>query len=404
MRPMTSRFPGYVLPLLLALLPAFPACGDLTDVPAVVVNVDYRPDGQLVVFTSGGVKIYEGDFASALGSFPIGSDDPYALQYQGTHLSDDGLVAAVTYANENNKTRLYGIPDGSSLGSLQPALSQSFVALSPKGDKAYAYGGHQGAPPDATQVQSLFNLADGSQLWSVDYLQKIRPTTYCRTFTDMVSPPVFSQDGTTMFMAFGEHLMAADVASGAMHEVASAKACIGGLTLLPDGSLLVLHGLVGSAIWGYPGLYGAPLTDPALPDAALPNSFAIYAQDGILLRQLPAFEGYYTPATIWGSDSPMYCSPLGDRCAMFAERPEPQVEPDGTQTLGGSRFVLVWSLDGTLLYTIPAPATGTAAFSPDGSRLAVAFTYSESPTSSARIYRAEDGVLIAQRSYTKGVF
>jgi hypothetical protein len=151
-------------------------------------------------------------------------------------------------------------------------------------------------------------------------------------------------------------------------------------------------------------LNGTPFTDPALPDAALPNSFAIYAQDGNLLRQIPPFPGYYTPATIWAVDSPMYCSPVGDRCAMFAEKPEPYVDAYGVQTMGGPLFVLVWSIDGTLLYTIPAPATGTAAFSPDGSRLAIAFTYSENPSSSARIYRAEDGALLAERTYTMGVF
>jgi hypothetical protein len=133
----------------------------------------------------------------------------------------------------------------------------------------------------------------------------------------------------------------------------------------------------------------------------LPNSFAIYAQDGTPLRQLPSIEDYYAPAAIWGDDSPMYCSPLGDRCAMFAYKPEFHTQPDDVPSVSNTGFVLVWSLDGTLLYTIPASAPGTAAFSPDGSRLAVAFGY---PASSARIYRAEDGVLLAERSYTKGVF
>jgi hypothetical protein len=401
----TSRFSAFAPALLLAL----PACGDLTDVPAVVVNVDYRPNGDLVVFSSGGVKTYQGDFSREIGSFPIGSGDPYDLQYKGTQLSDDGQVAAVTVESQNNRTSLYRIPDGAPLGSLQPAFhNQQFVALSPKGDKAFGYAGHQGGDPGSTMMQTLYNLADGSVLWSVDYqqqIQQIRPV-YCWTFTDTPPGPVFAPDGATIFLAFGEHLMAADVASGAMHEIASLKACIGGLTLLPDGTLLVLHGLDG-ATGGYPGLYGAPLTDPDLPDAALPNSFAIYTQEGVLLRQIPPFAGYYAPATIWAVDSPIYCSPLGDRCAMFAERPDPPTEPngDGVRGMGGPSFVLVFGLGGTLLYTIPAPAVmPTAAFSPDGSRLAVSFAYSETPASSARIYRAEDGTLLAERTYTMGVF
>ena len=396
---MTKMTPRFIANLL-ALAVAIPACGDLSDVPAVVVNVDYRPNGELVVFTSGGVKTYQGDFEREVGSFPIGTDDPYNLQYNATHLSDDGRLAAVSYGQQ---TVLYRIPDGSSLGSLRPTLSQPFITLSPKGEKGYAYGGYQVTPTGETHIESLYSLSDGSQLWSVDYLQQIRPTTYCHTFSDETSPPVFTPDGARMFLAFGEHLMTADVSSGAMHEIATVHACIGGLTLLTDGSLLVLHGL--SSFWGYPGLNGAPLTNPDLPDAALPNSFAIYAQDGTLVRQIPPFQGYYTEATTVLRDSPMYCSPLGDRCAMFAEKVETQTAADGTTTIASAQgFVLVWSLDGTLLYRIPAPAPGTAAFSPDGSRLAIAFVYSESPTSSARIYRADDGTLLAERSYTRGVF
>jgi len=282
------------------------------------------------------------------------------------------------------------VPDGAFLGS-QPELSRPLIALSPKGENAYVYGG------------GLYRLADGSQLWSVDYSQQIRPTTYCRFFLAGMSPSVFTPDGSTMFLAFGEHLFVADVASGAMHEIATVHACIGGLTLLPDGSLLVIHGL--SYPSGYPGLNGIPVTNPDLPDAALPNSFAIYAQDGTLLREIPPFAGgYYTEATTSGRDSSMYCSPLGDRCAMFGETAEFHAGENGMGSIRGSSFLLVWSLDGTLLYTIPAPSTGTAAFSPDGSKLAVAFTFSAEITSSARIYRAEDGTLLAERSYTRGVF
>jgi hypothetical protein len=401
--PMKRTAPRFVAHIL-ALAVAIPACGDLSDVPAVVVNVDYRPDGQLVVFTSGGVKTYQGVFESEVGSFPIGSGDPYALQYNATHLSDDGRLAAVTDANQNNKTVIYSVPDGAILGSLlpmSPPLSAPFVALSPTASLAYSYTSAGQESPTPTAPQALYRISDGTQLWSVDYMKQTRPVRYCVSFSpDDAPPPVFTSDGTTMFLAFGEHLFVADAASGAMHEIATVHACIGGLTLLPDGSLLVLHGL--SEPWGYPGLNGAPVTNPDLPDAALPNSFAIYSQDGTLLREIPPFAGnYYTPATIWGRDSPMFCSPLGDRCALFAQKVDPSL---GENIMSSPSFILVWSLDGSLLYTIPAPATGTAAFSPDGSKLAVAFPYSAEVTSSARIYRAEDGTLLAERSYTRGVF
>jgi hypothetical protein len=398
----TSKFAAS----LFALSALLPACGDLSDVPAVVVNVGYRPDGQLVVFTSGGVKTYQGDFEKEIGSFPLATDDPYVLQYNGTHLSADGRIAAVTYKglNPNVKTVLYGMPDGATVGTLEPTPPEPWVTLSPKGDLAYAYGSDQATEP--RNLQSLYNLSDGQVRWSVDYLKQALPNKYCRVLAPgSSSPPVFTPDESTAFLAFGEHLMVADVATGAMHAIATVHACIGALTMLPDGTLLVLHGL--SSYWGYPGLYGNPLTNPDLPDAALPNSFAIYAQDGTLVRQIPPFDGYYTEATTHSMDSPIYCSPVGDRCAMFAEKPEPARvvdESTGIQSIGGPRVVLVFRLDGTLLYTIDPPAGGTAAFSPDGSRLAIAFTYSETPASSARIYRAEDGALLAQRSYTRGVF
>ena len=399
-----KRIPPRFVAHLLALAVAIPACGDLSDVPAVVANVDYRPNGELVVFTSGGVKTYQGDFEREVGSFPIGTDDPYALQYNATHLSDDGRLTAVTYENQNNKTVLYTVPDGAMLVSLRPAPSAPFVALSPTGSLAYAYtsAGDSGSPlTPPTTTQALYRASDGTKLWSVDYMRQALPSRYCKTFSpDDAPPPIFTPDEATMFLPFGEHLFAADTISGAIHEIATVHACIGGLTLLPDGSLLVLHGL--SEPWGYPGLNGAPVTNPDLPDAALPNSFAIYSQDGTLLREIGPFAGnYYTPATIWGRDSPMFCSPLGDRCAVFAQNVDPSL---GENMMSSPSFVLVWSLDGTLLYTIPAPATGTAAFSPDGSKLAVAFTYSAEVTSSARIYRAEDGTLLAERSYTRGVF
>ena len=127
---MTKMTPRFIANLL-ALAVEIPACGDLSDVPAVVVNVDYRPNGELVVFTSGGVKTYQGDFEREVGSFPIGTDDPYNLQYNATHLSDDGRLAAVSYGQQ---TVLYRIPDGSSIGSLRPTLSQPFITLSPKGE------------------------------------------------------------------------------------------------------------------------------------------------------------------------------------------------------------------------------------------------------------------------------
>src|SRR5664279_2456330 len=102
-----KRIPPRFVAHLLALAVAIPACGDLSDVPAVVANVDYRPNGELVVFTSGGVKTYQGDFEREVGSFPFATDDPYALLYQGTHLSDDGRLAAVS---SGDQTVLYNVP------------------------------------------------------------------------------------------------------------------------------------------------------------------------------------------------------------------------------------------------------------------------------------------------------
>jgi hypothetical protein len=389
---------------LLALSALLPACGDLSDVPAVVENVRYRPDGQLVVFTSGGVKTYQGDFDSEIASFPLEEHDPY-LPETGMGLSSDGQVAAFTYTLQN-KTVLYRIPDGATIGSLETTPPQPLIQLSPKGNLAYAYGSYRQTEPKT--VQSLYRLSDGQALWSVDYFEQMLPNKYCRIVGPYFAPPpLFTPDESTVFLAFGEHLMIADVPTGTMRELVTVHACIGGMTMLPDGTLLIVNGL--SYPGAYPGMYGTPLTDPALPDAALPNSLAIYAEDGTLLRQIPPFEGYYTNATTNGWDAGVRCSPTGDRCAMFVERPEPaRVDKEtGLQSIGGPSFILVFRLDGTPLYTMDIAGLGDLAFSPDGSRLAAAFHYydfAEGPVSSARIYRAEDGSLLARRSYTRGVF
>jgi sugar lactone lactonase YvrE len=64
-------------------------------------------------------------------------------------------------------------------------------------------------------------------------------------------------------------------------------------------------------------------------------------------------------------------------------------------------FLLLWHLDGTLVYSMAWPGDFPAlnlAFSPDGTRLAVATTWA------ARVYNVADGAMLAERKYTNGVF
>jgi WD40 repeat protein len=140
---------------------------------------------------------------------------------------------------------------------------------------------------------------------------------------------------------------------------------------------------------------------PGLPaDEAQQDSFAIFNPDGTLVRELPAFTGYLTTGAIWANETPLACSPDGLTCAMSAFLPGTVDPQTGYRTIQGDSALLMWRLDGTLIYSIPlqdVPAL-TVAFSPDGSRLTVA------TNGVARVYSVADGTKLAERKYTNGVF
>jgi hypothetical protein len=366
---------------LLALLLALPACGDLTDVPAYVLDVAYRPDGELVVFTTGGIKVYEGDLSSEKVSIPVDARSIYPVG--GFDLSSNGEIAAITEYAPRPKSILYRIQDGSPLGSFQPTMDQRQIDLSPNGDKVYAFG--------SLETESLYNLADGSLLWSLSFGQMAQGFEYCKAFSYPSPSPAYSSDGTTMYVPFFERLVAVDMATGSAHEIARVNACIGAVVALPDGSLLVHRG------------FSRTFNDSIAPpnDAAQENSFAIYTTDGTLVREIPAFAGYETEATIWGSASQVACAPVGNLCAMFGQ-PFPIPSADGS--VGVTHALLLWSLDGALLWSANVPNVEGISFSPDSSRVAVGSNRGDGGAGSARIYRVADGALLAERSYTKGVF
>jgi hypothetical protein len=133
------------------------------------------------------------------------------------------------------------------------------------------------------------------------------------------------------------------------------------------------------------------------PDEAQDDSFAIYNVDGTLIRELPAFAGYFSNGTEYGDETPVACSPDASTCALAANQGVWMSGAGPQQTTGVG--ILLWRLDGTLIQAILQDVpVFTVAFSPDGSRLTV------TTNGVARVYSVADGSKLAERKYTNGVF
>ena len=386
---------------LLALLVSFPACGDLTDVSASVVRTAYTPDGQLVVFTSAGIKVYDGDLAAEKTSMRV-EGERVNWEPGSASLSANGQVGSLTYGD--GQTLVYDISRGERLVTIipEPATSSLYGTLSPGGDLAFAYGGGVSVPMPPIDINGviittqdlpgvMYRTSDGSRLWAVQYPDPLPSDPYC-IFGDLSNPPLFAPDGKTLYVPITGRLFSVDTATGVAQLLLNAHACISGMTFLADGSLLVHRGVAGSAITFH--TTGLP---PA--DEAQAESFAIYKLDGTLVRELAAFDGYISNGSIWSSGTPIACSLDGVTCALVTFQGTGETASNGPEWQGG--VLLLWRLDGTLVYSMPwsgdFPALNLA-FSPDGSRLAVA------THAAARVYSVADGAMLAERKYTNGVF
>ena len=370
----------------LALLLACPACGNLSDVPILAEHVAYTPEGKLVVFTTAATKVYEGDLTMETASIPA-APDVETWGVASANLSADGLLAAVSYGG---RARIYGIPGGQAVGAIDVAEdsnSTQFSVLSPQGDFLFLWGGStQG--PDGQDVRfpgRSYQTSDGTPLWEV-HPDFPLGSDYCSVWNDD-NPPVFAADGETLYVPLTDRVIAVDAKTGTAQIVLHAKACVNGLVVLPDGSLLVHRG------WGRASELRLENTPPS--DAAQDESFAIYSPEGTLLRELPAFAGYVTPGTWGAAQTPLACAPDGNTCVMYAEQGALDME-HYLQRHGA--FLLVFRLDGTLLFPIELDRVArNVTISPDGTRIAVA-------TGGARVYSLTDGTLLGQRDYAKGVF
>jgi len=369
-------------------LVAFPACGNLSDVPIFAERVAYTPDGQLVVFTTKATKVYEGDLARETSSIPV---EPEFDNWEAdsTNLSADGRTASISYGGQ---ARLFGIPGGEPLGAVnavEPSRSVQYSVLSPGGDLLFLYGGS--APPDAEGHSEflpgrMYRTTDGSKLWQI-------PTTlphevqYC-TFWSFDNPPLFAPDGRTLYVPFTDRLIAVDTLTGTSKVLLTARACISGMTFLADGSLLIHRG------GGMTTELRIGNTPPA--DEAQDESFGIYALDGTLIRELPAFDGYVTQGTWSAQQTPLACASDGATCVMLVAAGA--LDAERFRDRRGS-FLLVFHLDGTLSFPIELDTANVrnVTFSPDGTRIAVAMGV-------ARVYSAADGALLRERKYEQGVF
>jgi WD40 repeat protein len=375
---------------LFALLLAIPACGNLTDANAIVVKTLYTSSGDLAVFTSGGIKVYDGDLAHEKMSVRVlGERADWEPGSAG--LSTDGQVASVTYGD--GQTAVYGLPGGNVLASIVPEPTESMQsgALSPSGDLLFVYGGRNFSPDTKwSKLQSglMYRTSDGSLLWEIQYPDPLKANEHC-FIGGPDNSPRFAADEKTLYVPYFGTLLAVDTGTGVAQVLLDARACISGMTFLADGSLLIHRGF-GRFPYTRDGQ-----TPPA--DTAEDESFAIYNLDGTLVRELPAFPGYVTDGTWTAAETPLACSSDGQTCAMPVSR--------GTLSLDTETYVhrtggglLVWRLDGTIVSLIPVTAyPRNVAFSPDGTRLAAT-------EDAARVYDIADGSVVAVRRYSKGLF
>jgi len=236
-------------------LPAFPACGDLSDIPIRVTDTRYRPDGTLMVFAQSGSKLYSGDLATEMSSISYeGSDFPGTVD-----LSSDGQVASTIrdygydYSTnpprrfKDNELWLYGVPDGSILNKIELNHYEGEATLAPGADLVFATS-TTGDSLEPVLQDALYRVSDGTQLWTineVDLYHQIRSSPYyCGALSTVFRPrPVFLPDAQTVLVPLMEYVVAMDVATGAARIFANVRACVAWMDLLPDGSLLVLRGL-----------------------------------------------------------------------------------------------------------------------------------------------------------------
>lgn len=211
-------------------------CGDLTEF--VAYDVDYTPNGNLVAYLPGEIRVFEGDGGGQIRSIATPAQEDGWLPFTArTTLAGDGRTCAVA---AGRRVSIYDLETGARVADI---LVQSLtdehnsiagVALSRMGDLMAAAVRPYGA--NDTERLAIWRVADGSLVADLSHGPG-------RASFDWGSGLAFSPDGTTLYgtesgysdttTALETHLLAWGTANG--HRVWE--------TLLPEpGTSLVVSG------------------------------------------------------------------------------------------------------------------------------------------------------------------
>jgi hypothetical protein len=360
-------------------LAAAPACGDLNGF-APVDSIAYAPDGTMVVFLPSGIHLFDALLAIEKKSIPFdGLPVSGAADEQRYSLSSDGLVAAVAFpapygpAQQQGDTTvaLFSLPDGERLRTFQlgDAVDPHYgtgpldLALSPHGELVFARVRH-----GAEDRSAVYDAADGTPLWTTD---------------SGLLLPVFSPDGTTLFVHSASQLQALDARTGVVVFAVDMPASLFGLALTADGMLAGVLGPPDAAVCPEPG--------------DCPPSYAFWSRvDGSLLGELPGFPKTAGYGTNPGGFMAFACSPADSVCAVGL------IDFRAGQ---GPNAVALWRTDGMPLGTLPGPLlenfANKIAFSFDGQFVAL----SDYPGQSrVVVHRVADGGVAGSRRFHWDIF
>jgi hypothetical protein len=336
------------------------ACGDLQKrADFSVGGLAYAPDGTLVVFTNGGIFMYDDPrLETEKGRILLQGVETFrGLESYRYSLSADGTVAAVAYSqvsSESTTIALYSIPTGAPLKMLETMTGYPFVALqdlalSPHGDLVVAN------PSDFSGLPLTTIDAATGTAWSID--QKFLP--------------VWSRDGATLYVLGSESVPAVENTLFAYSAAGDLK-----------WSQPLSRGLLRLAMVGG----GETLAAMAnLPDCAVNGGTCQLllpfwsGVDGTLTAEVPV------PANVSGLLGVFTCSATDDVCAV-------QLSKDFSMP----PWLQIYRPDGTIVATLSTGAAYAVALSPDGQFVAV----SGPDAHDVAVFRIADGTRVGSHVFT----
>lgn len=368
---------------LLAVTTAAPACGDLqTRAHFAVDSVSYAPDGTLVVFTNGGIFLYDDPRLETrtglihLHGLPA-FKEPAQYRYS---LSRDGTMVAVSYSppsSVNTQMALYRVSDGApsrpfEVGSMPPTGTPNMngsITLSPQADLVAALPlvGNQVQIHvlDAATSQPLWNGAVDcwGPFWSLD-----GGTLYAEGYTYV--PGVATPSNSYLVYV----LNAFDARTGGQKWTLQQGLQIWSRAMMADGTIAGLATEFSSEF-------------PCQTEGCAPYEYFVWSADGTALSQVPA--PGIRPEIGADNRTVFTCSTTDNVCAIILG--------NGSLT-NPTRTVRVYRTDGTILVEFPIGLATTAlALSPDGQFIAVSdFNANEV----VEVYRIADGTLVGSHSFT----